>query len=179
MGAYRSGMIHQFINTLLPYTGYGHFGIVSYGYCPSSFNVPITSLMDKDHSIIKDSIVADGKLPDLIDVVRKMRKVLSSNSGNIENQVAVLFVDPSVTTITPELTKEIEMLKKKGVKVYLINVGPCPWPQLDQLHSMSSQPYNRYIFSSPSYHQLLLQAQHNPLHFRPIYNQYVPNRINF
>lgn len=183
MGAYRSGMIHQFINTLLPHTGYGHFGIVSYGYCPSSFNVPITSLMNKDPSIIKESVVNDGKLPDMVDVVRKMRHVLSTRtghniiSGHIENQVAVLFVDPSVTTITPELTKEIEMLKKNGVKLYLVNVGPCAWPQPDQLHSMSSQPYHKYMFNSPSYHQLLLQAQHNPFHFRPIYNKFIPNRF--
>ncbi|CAE1302793.1 unnamed protein product [Acanthosepion pharaonis] len=183
MGAYRSGMIHQFIKSILPYTGYGHFGIVSYGYCPSSFNVPITSLMDKNPSIIKDSVVTDGKLPDLVDVVRKMRHVLSTRSaqngisGHIENQAAVLFVDPSVTTITPELTKEIKMLKKNGVQLYLVNVGRCAWPQADRLYSMSSQPYHKYMFNSPSYHQLLLQAQHNPLHFRSIYNKSIPNRF--
>lgn len=183
MGAYRSGMIHQFINTLLPYTGYGHFGIVSYGYCPSSFNVPITSLMDKDPSIIKDSVVTDGKLPDLVDVVRKMRHVLSTRSAqnaisdHTENQVAVLFVDPSVTTITPELTKEIKMLKKNGVQLYLVNVGRCAWPQPDQLYSMSSQPYHKYMFNSPSYHQLLLQAQRSPFHFRSIYNKSIRNRF--
>lgn len=175
MGAYRSGMIHQFINTILPYIGYGQYGVVSYGYCPSHLNVPITSLMNKDQFVINNGVVPDGKLPDLVDVVRKMRNVLytrskqNANSGHVENQVAVLFVDSSVMTITPELTKEIEMLKKNGVKLFLINVGPCQWPSMESLYSLSSAPHLKHMFSSPSYHQLVLQAQHNPFHFKPIY----------
>lgn len=175
MGAYRSGMIHQFINTILPYIGYEQYGVVSYGYCPSHLNVPITSLMNKDQFVINNGVVPDGKLPDLVDVVRKMRNVLytrskqNANSGHVENQVAVLFVDSSVMTITPELTKEIEMLKKNGVKLFLINVGPCQWPSMESLYSLSSAPHLKHMFSSPSYHQLVLQAQHNPFHFKPIY----------
>ena len=180
MGAYRAHMILQFINSLLPYTGYGHFGVVSYAYCPENFNVPVTSLMDKKPSDIAHSVTSDNKIPTLVDIVRQMRKglndraVQNANKGQVGSQVAVLFVDPSVTVITPDLMKEIGQLKQDGSKLFIINVGQKVWHQPQYLYSMSSQPYNNYMFTYPTYDQLLYTVKHTPFQFRSMCNRYMP-----
>lgn len=181
MGAYRAHMIQQFINYLLPYTGYGHFGVVSYAYCPENFNVPVTSLMDKKPSDIGSNVPSgNNKLPTLVDVVREMRKELNqrtiqnANKGLVGNQIAVLFVDPSATVITNDLMKETELLKQDGSKLFLINVGQGAWYQPQSLYSMSSQPYTHYMYNYPTYDQLLYSARHTPFQFRSMCNRYVP-----
>ena len=173
-------MIQEFINNLLPYTDYGHFGVVSYAYCPENFNVPVTSLMDKKPSDAAHSVTSDNKLPSLADVVRQMRNdfgsraVKNTDKGHVGSQVAVLFVDPSVTVITPDLLKETNKLKQEGSKVFLISVGENVWNQPKYLQSLSSQPSKNYIFNYPTYDQLLSGIKSNPFQFRTMCNKSVP-----
>ncbi|CAE1302778.1 unnamed protein product [Acanthosepion pharaonis] len=180
MGAYRAHIIQQFINYLLPYTGYGHFGVVSYAYCPENFNVPVTSLMDKEPSDIGSNVTIDIKLPTLADVVSEMRKELNERAventkkGLVGNQIAVLFVDPSVTAITSDLMREAGKLKQDGSKLYLISVGESASHQSQYLHSLSSQPFKKYILSYPTYDQLLTSVKDNPSQFSTIATKSLP-----
>lgn len=183
MGAYRAHMIQQFINGLLPYTSYGNFGIVSYAYCPQSFNVPITSLKDKNYKKPTSDVhtmTKHEKIPSLTDVVRQMRRDLNERGahnakhGRVGSKAAVLFVDPFVTDLTPELMAETEMLKQSGSKLFLVNVGQGGWHQSQYLYSMSSQPYINYIYTYPTYDQLLYSVRNTPSMFRSMFNRYIP-----
>ena len=181
MGAYRAHMISQFINSLLPYTGYGQFGVVSYSFCPDSLNVPITSLMNTTAQESNHSVPTNNRIPDLSDVVYRMRKDLHSSARrNLHNglksrQTAVLFVDPSVTVITPRLIRETSRLKKQGSRLFLINVGQMPWSQPHHLITMPSQPYYNYMLTFPTYTHLLHRVRHTPFQFRALCNGYLPS----
>ncbi|CAI9721494.1 Hypothetical predicted protein [Octopus vulgaris] len=121
MGAYRANMITQFINTMLPYTGYGNFRVVSFAHCPVNFNVPTTSLTGKSYSETRNSV--NIAVPGLANVIREMRKGNETKDSTTtwKKNTAVLFVDPSVTAITQEVLEESEKLKNEGSKVFLVN----------------------------------------------------------
>ena len=179
MGAYRAHMIAQFINTLLPYTGYKNFGVVSYPYCPEKYNIPVTSLVNRTASISNLRHVSPGRLPGVADVVRRMRRDLYGQSvynykhGLRGRRSAVLFVDPATTRITPEVIHEARRLKQQGSKLFLVNVGQKRWPHPRTLRSLSSQPYQNYIFSAPTYDNLLSRAKRTPFQFRSLCNKYL------
>ncbi|CAI9721495.1 Hypothetical predicted protein [Octopus vulgaris] len=172
MGAYRANMITQFINTMLPYTGYGNFRVVSFAHCPVNFNVPTTSLTGKSYSETRNSV--NIAVPGLANVIREMRKGNETKDSTTtwKKNTAVLFVDPSVTAITQEVLEESEKLKNEGSKVFLVNVGRNIWPQPQLLHSISSQPYNRYIYNFPTYNQLLYTAHNTPFKLRAMCKGY-------
>ncbi|XP_029635149.1 collagen alpha-1(XII) chain-like isoform X1 [Octopus sinensis] len=172
MGSYRANMITQFINAMLPYTGYGNFRVVSFAHCPVTFNVPVTSLIGKSYLETRNSV--NIEVPGLANVIREMRKGKEVNDNPIisKKNTAVLFVDPSVTAITQEVLEESEKLKNEGSKVFLVNVGGNIWPQPQLLHSLSSQPYNNYIYNAPSYNQLLYKAHNTPFKFRAMCKGY-------
>ncbi|CAI9721491.1 Hypothetical predicted protein [Octopus vulgaris] len=171
LGIYRTDIITQFIQTMLPYTPYGRYRTFSFVDCPQSYNQPFTTLINKTNAEL-------GKLikptyPGLTGIVRHMGKGLNMHPNLYTKQLAVLFLDPSLTVLTAELMSEIENLKQLGTKVFLINVGNTIWPNVQTLHSMSSQPYTHYIYNIPSYNQLLYTAHHSPCSFRPLCNQKV------
>lgn len=181
MGAYRARMISEFINSLLPYTGYGNYGVVSYSYCPEIYNVPVTSLMNSTAEESIRRLPTSNRIPDLSDVVSRMGQDLHSNAvrnfpnGIAGRQAGVIFLDPAVTAITPRLIRETNRLKNQGFKLFLINVGRVPWPQPRYLYTMSSQPYRNYMFRFPSYTNLLHRVRHAPFQFRALCNGYVPS----
>lgn len=179
MGAYRANMIAQFINALLPYTAYENFGLVSYAYCPEKYNIPVTSLTNRNNSITSLRQVTPGRLPGVADVIRRMRRDLYGQSyynrqhGIRGRQSAVLFVDPSITRITPNVMHEARRLKQQGSKLFLVNVGQKRWPRPRTLRSLSSQPHQNYIFSSPTYENLLSRVKRTPFQFRSLCNKYL------
>lgn len=179
MGHYRSPIIYQFIDTFLPLSGYGRYSISSLAYCPDTFNIPVTSLMNKDPFDIQHSFQIGKRLPGLVDIVQQIQSDMAANivrnaiTGRVGNQVAVLFIDPTVTVITPELLSATNALKRQGVKLFLINIGQNTWSQPRNLNSMSSQPYRSYVFNYPTYDQLLYSVKRTPFRFRAMCNQYV------
>ena len=181
MGSYRLTMITQFIKIFLSYSGYRNFGIIPYAYCPEYLNVPVTTLRNKNTSHLLNNVAVNATIPGLVEIVRQIRSQMYTralryvHSGHVAHQVAVLFVDPSVTVITRKLIEEASRLKEEGVKLYVINVGQNVWSHHHYLHSISSQPYVDYIYSYPTYEQLLYHARYDPLHFKAMCSQYSPN----
>lgn len=181
MGSFRVRMISQFINLLLPYTVYEYFSVISYAYCPEYVNIPVISLKNKTFNELQNSVTVNANIPDLAEVVRQMRSEMYRltfryvQSGHVLNRVAVLFVDPSVTVITKELIEETGRLKQQGVKLFIINVGQAVWPHPQYLHFISSQPHVNFIYSYPTYDQLLYTARYNRAQFRAMCNPYKPN----
>ncbi|GAB1606667.1 uncharacterized protein LOC115210474 [Argonauta hians] len=175
LGMYRADLIRRFIATMLPHTIYGSYRTFSVVDCASqTFSYPFTSLINKTKDELKDLI--KPVKPGLVNIVKHMKSGLKS-SGELSHpnslykkQLAVLFIDPLLTVLSPELISEIENLKEMGTKVLLINIGDALWRNGGQLHSLSSQPYNYYINTIPSYDQLLQTAYHSPCTFRPICN---------
>lgn len=181
MGSLRVRMISQFINLLLPYTVYEYFSVISYAYCPEYVNIPVISLKNKTFNELQNSVTVNANIPGLAEVVRQMRSEMYRRtlqyvqSGHVLNRVAVLFVDPSVTVITKELIEETGRLKQQGVKLFIINVGQAVWPHPQYLHFISSQPHVNFIYSYPTYKQLLYTARYHPVQFRAMCNPYKPN----
>lgn len=182
LGAYRAQKIHQFISTLLPYTIYGHYGVVSYAFCPTSLNQPITSVMNETEDYIAYNGTEQG-LPNLVDVLRQMRNNLNAQSlhnaqnGRTGSQVGVLFLDPSLTAITTDLKEEAEKLKQDGAKLFLVTIGRNSWSYPDRLYSLSSQPYMNYMYRAMTYDQLLYRARYSPYQFRTMCNPYIPTYL--
>ena len=127
--------------------------------------------------------VTEEGLPNLVDVVRQMRMDLqaqnlyNAQNGRIGRQVGVLFLDPSLTKITPELETETELLKRDGSKLFLVTVGRNSWSNPEQLYAMSSQPYMNYMYRAMTYDQLLYRAKHSPYQFRAMCNPYIPTYL--
>ncbi|XP_036358012.1 uncharacterized protein LOC115211071 isoform X4 [Octopus sinensis] len=170
MGAYRANMVTRFINTLLPHTGYGNFAVVTYAHCPTSFNVPITSLLNKSDADIGHSIKLN--VPGLADVVHQIGNELYKESNINKTKTAVLFIDPMVSVITPGVVSETEKLKQKGAKVFLISVGRKEWQNKLLVRSLSSQPYHRYTYSAPNYNRLVQRAEYRPFQYRKMCKGY-------
>lgn len=154
---------------MLPYTPYGRYRTFSFVDCPQSYNQPFTTLINKTNAEVSNII--NPTYPGLAGIVRHMGRGLNTHPNLYNKQLAVLFLDPSLTIINSELISEIENLKQLGTKVFLINVGNTMWPNVQTLHSMSSQPYNNYIYNIPTYTQLLQTARHSPCSLRPLCNQ--------
>ena len=179
MGEYRARKISQFINTLLPYTGYGYYKVISHARCPENFNIPVTSLMGKNRFDIQRSVALNVNLPSLADVVRQMKNDLHAranrniNGGLQGNQVAILFIEPSVTGITSELIKETESLRRQGSKLFVVSVGQKHCCQPKQLRSLAGGPNT---FTYPTYKQLLYSIKHTPFRFRAMCNRYTSKR---
>lgn len=177
LGTYRAHLIHQFINTLLPYTIYGHYGVVSYAFCPTGLNQPITSITNEtDENNVYN--VTQQSIPGLVDVVRQMRNNLNdqrlhnAQNGRRGSQVGVLFLEPSLTTVAPELEAEIAKMKEDGTKLFLVTVGRNSWSHPETLYSMSSQPYINHMYNARTYEQLLYRARHSPYQFMAMCNPY-------
>ncbi|XP_052823189.1 collagen alpha-1(XXVIII) chain isoform X2 [Octopus bimaculoides] len=164
MGAYRANMITRFINTLLPYTDYGNFAVVTYAHCPTSYDVPFTSLLNKSEADISHSIKLN--VPGLADVVHQIGNELYKESNINKSKTAVLFIDPLVSVIKPDVVSETKKLKQNGAKVFLISVGRKEWRNIQLVRSLSSQPYHRYIYNAPNYNRLVQRAEYRPFQYR-------------
>ncbi|CAE1302799.1 unnamed protein product [Acanthosepion pharaonis] len=167
MGEYRASKISRFINSLLPYTGYGYYKVLSYAYCPENFNIPVTSLMNKNHFDVQRSITSNINVPGLAEVVRQIRSDLyaranqNKNAGFRGSEVAVIFIDPSVTVITPEVLRETEKLKQQGSKLFVVSVGQKECCLPNRFYSLAGRANT---FTYPTYKQLLYAIP--PLKFR-------------
>lgn len=90
----------------------------------------------------------------IVNIVRHMNWELkfSRNSGG--RQVAVLFVDSSSSVIPMRLSKMMDGLKKNDVEVFIIDIGTGKWPDVQLLHSLSSQPSSDYLYRIQTYDKL-------------------------
>lgn len=180
MGEYRASKISRFINSLLPYTGYGYYKVLSYAYCPENFNIPVTSLMNKNHFDVQRSITSNINVPGLAEVVRQIRSDLyaranqNKNAGFRGSEVAVIFIDPSVTVITPEVLRETEKLKQQGSKLFVVSVGQKECCLPNRFYSLAGRANT---FTYPTYKQLLYAVRHFPFRFRAMCHKYKAKKI--
>ena len=190
MGAYRTNMIYKFIDHLLPFSGYGRFGIISHAYCPEDLNIPISRVPQDLRGGSKNGLsgtapsVSIGlgrrSAPDLVDVVRKMRHDLQETahrdavSGYRSRRVGVIFLDPDVTAVTGELLAEVERMIQQGNELFVINVGQDVWTHPEFLSVMSSDSIGSNIITVPTYEDLVFRVQHSPFQFRALCDGYMP-----
>ncbi|XP_014785251.1 uncharacterized protein LOC106879988 [Octopus bimaculoides] len=171
LGTRRASFIHKFINAFMPYSGYSHYSIISWSKRPLHVNFPLSK---------HDSDRRKPHIPDLADIVEKIRNDLSSTTAkeehNLDNipPVVVLFVDPIETKLTIPLINAVEQLKQSGARVFLLNIGINKWPKQGTLELLSSKPSHLHIVHAPSYRQLLNRALNTPYQFRLLSNQYKP-----
>ncbi|CAI9735081.1 Hypothetical predicted protein [Octopus vulgaris] len=172
LGTRRASFIHKFINAFMPYSGYSHYSIVSWSKRPLHVNFPLSK---------HDSDRREPHIPDLADIVEKIKNDLSSTSVQEHNlgngdipPVVVLFVDPLETSLTMPLIKAVRQLKKSRARVFLLNIGISKWPKQGTLELLSSEPSQLHIVHAPSYRQLLNRALNTPYQFRLLSNQYKP-----
>ncbi|XP_052823190.1 collagen alpha-1(XII) chain [Octopus bimaculoides] len=170
MGAYRANMITQFINAVIAYTGYDNFAVLSFTHCPESFNVPATAVKSSQGSAFNQNVKVT--VPNLSDLIREIReKYQHEQSNKVGPQTAVLFLDPSVTVLTPDVVDETQKLKDVGFTVYIVTVGWKEWPIPEVIYMMSSKPYKAHLFKAPTYSRLLYKARYMPFQFKKLRNK--------
>lgn len=191
MGAYRTNMIYKFIDYLLPFSGYGRFGVISHAYCPEDLNIPISRVPQDlrggkraDLSGTAPSVslgIGRRSAPDLVDVVQRMRHDLQATahrdamSGYRARRVAVIFLDPEVTAVTGEFMAEVERMVQQGNELFVINIGQNVWTHPEFLSVMSSDSIGSNIITVPSYKDLVFRVQHSPFQFRALCDGYMSN----
>lgn len=170
MGPSRAKIIIQFISHLLPHIGYDKFALVSNALCTPNFNIPLQPAINEDLSKLLPRL-NEEKRHVLVDIIRQMNKELFKeanfkNDKNPKRQIGVLFVDPSVSTITSEVLLEAGEMKKKGFELFVIAIGNAIWTDPEMFAELSSQPHHEFIISVPTYNNLLPMVKHLPLHIR-------------
>ncbi|XP_029635146.1 uncharacterized protein LOC115210637 isoform X1 [Octopus sinensis] len=170
MGAYRANMITQFINAVIAYIGYDNFAVLSFTHCPESFNVPATPVKSSQGSAFNQNVKVN--VPNLSDLIRQIREKYHHEQPNkVGPQTAVLFLDPSVTVLTPDVVDETQKLKDVGFTVYIVTVGWREWPIPEVIYMMSSKPYKAHLFKAPTYSRLLYKARYMPFQFKKLRNK--------
>lgn len=139
--------IHDFIYEFIARSGYTYYSIVSDGKYTGHMNTPL-SLTRQPLQRTPDFVTP------IVNIVRHMNWELkfSRNSGG--RQVAVLFVDSSSSVIPMRLSKMMDGLKKNDVEVFIIDIGTGKWPDVQLLHSLSSQPSSDYLYRIQTYDKL-------------------------
>lgn len=90
----------------------------------------------------------------IVNIVRHMNWELKFSRNSSGRQVAVLFVDSSSSVIPMRLSKMMDGLKKNDVEVFIIDIGTGKWPDVQLLHSLSSQPSSDYLYRIQTYDKL-------------------------
>lgn len=139
--------IHDFIYEFIARSGYTYFSIVSDGKYTGHMNTPL-SLTRQPLQRTPDFVTP------IVNIVRHMHWEMKSFKNSGGRQVAVLFVDSSSSVIPMQLSKMMEKLKKNYVEVFIIDIGTGKWPDVQLLHSISSQPSSDYLYRIKTYDQL-------------------------
>lgn len=180
-GSFPVHLITKFINSFLKHSGYGYFRVITNAYCPKPFQVPIPSLIHKAPLPLQNLVPVNVVIPSLVDIVREMnaefytRAIRYARAGRTTNQVAILFIDPLLTVITPELIVETQKLKENGVRLFVINVGQPNLPQAQPLQLISSRPFVEYIYNFPMYDQPVYNVRRAPFVFKDMCHVFAPN----
>ncbi|GAB1599319.1 uncharacterized protein LOC115210637 [Argonauta hians] len=172
MGGYRANMITQFINAIIAHTGYDKFTILSFLNCPKSFNVqnrPIKSSHNYKNGISQNVRIS---VPSITDLIREIRvKYVEKQEGNVDRLSVVLFLDPIVTVVTPELVQEVTKLKEANITVFIVTIGWKDWPVPEVIEKMSTQPSKSHILKAPTYSRLVYKARYMPFQFKKLHNK--------
>ncbi|CAI9721416.1 Hypothetical predicted protein [Octopus vulgaris] len=167
LGEYRTKMIFKFINLLLPNKSTGYFGVVTNSYLPKDYSIPLSPFTKrKNYNFTKD--ITLRKSSGTIGVIKRMgdilyKKGVEDQGNHFKRLIGVLFIDPSVTNITPDMLIEANAFKDSGFEMYLVSVGKRRWRNIRALVSLSTQPHSKYLINIPTYQYLVDNVAHSQL----------------